>query len=199
MYKAASKILLGWLYSAFNFSIMKQPKLLLVVIALFVYSCGPAEKEESLVDKADRLAHEFIIADGHVDLPYRMVGAGFMKRGQVLDVSIAAPNGNFDLPRAKKGGLDAPFMSIYIPADYQVIEGYAKKFADSLISMTKQLAATYPTVRKWIKRFEAEGLRGLLDRKRSSGRPREIPEFVRDEIVRLTLETRPVQLDNKCC
>ena len=123
---------------------MKKSNYLFLSIALFVFACGPAEKEESLIDKADRLAHEYIIADGHVDLPYRMVGAGFMKKGEVLDVSKEALDGNFDLPRAKKGGLNAPFMSIYIPADYQVIEGYAKKFADSLISMTKQLAQVYP-------------------------------------------------------
>lgn len=123
---------------------MKKSNYLLLILALFVFACGPAEKEESLSDKANRLAREFIIADGHVDLPYRMVGAGFMKRGEVLDVSKAAPDGNFDFPRARKGGLDAPFMSIYIPAEYQVIEGYAKSFADSLIRMTKQLADTYP-------------------------------------------------------
>jgi membrane dipeptidase len=123
---------------------MKQPKYLIVLIALFVYACNPAEKEESLLDKANRLAQENIIADGHVDLPYRMEQLGLMAKGEVLDVSKSALDGNFDQPRAKIGGLDAPFMSIYIPADYQVIEGYAKKFADSLISMTKQLANTYP-------------------------------------------------------
>ena len=123
---------------------MKQPKHLLVLLALSVCVCSPAEKEESLLEKADRLAHEFIIADGHVDLPYRMVEAGFMKRGEVLDVSKDALDGNFDFKRAKKGGLDAPFMSIYIPSEYQLIEGYAKTFADSVIKMTKQLANTYP-------------------------------------------------------
>lgn len=131
-------------YWMFKFNIMKQPKYLIAFLSLFVFACSPAENEESLFDKANRLAHENIIADGHVDLPYRMEQLGLMAKGEVLDVSKSALDGNFDLPRAKKGGLDAPFMSIYIPADFQVIEGYAKKFADSLISMTKQIAATYP-------------------------------------------------------
>ena len=47
-----------------------------------------------------------------------------------------------------------------------------------------------PTVRKWIKLFEAQGQRGLLDRP-LPGRSRVIPQWVRDEVVRLTLETRP--------
>jgi len=127
---------------------MKQPRLLLVFIALFFYACSPAEKKEltdsELREKAQELSQKYIIADGHVDLPYRMVGAGFMKRGEVLDVSVDALDGNFDFPRAKEGGLDAPFMSIYIPSAYQLIEGYAKTFADSVINMTKQLANTYP-------------------------------------------------------
>ncbi|MBI5914901.1 MAG: membrane dipeptidase, partial [Bacteroidetes bacterium] len=32
----------------------------------------PALPEESLRQKADELAHLFIIVDGHVDLPYRL-------------------------------------------------------------------------------------------------------------------------------
>ena len=115
--------------------------------AAAVFGCTTGNEELSdaeMMDKAQRLAEENIIVDGHVDLPYRMERGGFMMQRKVLNVSIDAADGNFDYPRAKQGGLDAPFMSIYIPAQYQYIEGYAKKFADSLITMTKQLAATYP-------------------------------------------------------
>ena len=93
--------------------------------------------------KADELAKKYIITDGHVDLPYRMVGGGFMAEGTVENVSESTENGDFDFPRAKAGGLDAPFMSIYIPASYQE-KGGAKEFADSLIDMTMQIATTYP-------------------------------------------------------
>ena len=44
---------------------------------------------------------------------------------------------------SKKGGLDAPFMSIYIPASYQE-EGGAKSLADSLIDMVYAIAAAHP-------------------------------------------------------
>lgn len=128
---------------------MNQRNLLAsLALILFISACSePKEKQTDQVDfsaKAKELAQEFIIVDGHVDLPYRMEQGGFMVQQKVLNVSVDAADGNFDYPRAKAGGLDAPFMSIYIPSQYQYIDGYAKKFADSLITMTKQLANTYP-------------------------------------------------------
>ena len=127
---------------------MKTKQLLLGLMAvLVVSSCDSTPKkltDEALGAKAKALAEKYIIVDGHVDLPYRMEQGGFMVQRKVLNVSIGTADGNFDYPRSKEGGLDAPFMSIYIPAQYQYIDGYAKKFADSLIYMTKQLAETYP-------------------------------------------------------
>ena len=61
----------------------------------------------------------------------------------------------------------------------------------SVSDIARERGRSRPTIREWIKRFEADGLHGLLDSKRSSGRPRKIPQFVRDEIIRLKLETRP--------
>lgn len=126
---------------------MRHKCLYLFLLALSLLGCNQGNSSLSdleLKSKADALAKELIIVDGHVDLPYRMEQGGFMLQRKVLNVSVAASDGNFDYPRAKAGGLDAPFMSIYIPSRYQYIEGYAKKFADSLINMTKQLADTYP-------------------------------------------------------
>ena len=65
-----------------------------------------------------------------------------MLKKQLEDVSIET-EGNFDAPKAKRGGLDAPFMSIYVPARYQQTGG-AKEFADSLITMVSQLPDTFP-------------------------------------------------------
>ncbi|OEK03107.1 peptidase M19 [Roseivirga sp. 4D4] len=116
-------------------------------LSLINMACETTRKElsdDELMSKAKELVQQYIIVDGHVDLPYRMEQGGFMVQQKVLNVSVGASDGNFDFPRAKEGGLDAPFMSIYIPAQYQQVPGYAKKFADSLINMTKQLADTYP-------------------------------------------------------
>ncbi|MFN5335643.1 MAG: dipeptidase [Bacteroidota bacterium] len=106
---------------------------------------GPEKQsQEAHLALAKKLAQEIILVDGHVDLPYRMKVGGFTLQREVLDVSVRTPDGNFDYPRAKEGGLDAPFMSIYIPASNQAVTGASKALADSLILMTERLARTFP-------------------------------------------------------
>ncbi|GGZ22089.1 dipeptidase [Echinicola pacifica] len=114
-------------------------------------ACSPEEvmvdyqsmSDAERLEAATEMAHHTIIVDGHVDLPYRMKVGGFTLQREVLDVSTRTDGGNFDFPRSREGGLDAPFMSIYLPARYQEMGG-AKKLADSLIMMTKRLAETWP-------------------------------------------------------
>ncbi|WP_026951881.1 dipeptidase [Algoriphagus mannitolivorans] len=116
------------------------------------FSCAPKEEavdytkmtDEERLKVATEIAQSTIMVDGHVDLPYRMKVGGFTLQREILDVSVRTPDGNFDYPRAKEGGLDAPFMSIYIPAGNQQIPGASKALADSLILMTERLAATFP-------------------------------------------------------
>jgi membrane dipeptidase len=123
------------------------------LLILAAFACQTSSKEEAqkeinidkaTLKKADSLAHAIIITDGHIDLPYRLRSKGVQlineENGkQVID----AGKGEFDYERAKKGGLDAPFMSVYIPARYQETGG-AKALADSLIDLVESLAITYP-------------------------------------------------------
>jgi len=99
--------------------------------------------DEERLTIAKEIAQNTIMVDGHVDLPYRMKVGGFTLQREILDVSVRTDGGNFDYPRSKEGGLDAPFMSIYIPAIYQE-RGGAKALADSLILMTERLCDTWP-------------------------------------------------------
>ncbi|MEM6878537.1 MAG: dipeptidase [Bacteroidota bacterium] len=92
---------------------------------------------------ADSLARQFIIVDGHVDLPYRLRVNNFKLEREYLGIPIATDKGDFDFVRAVEGGLDAPFMSIYIPSSYQK-DGGAKALADSLIDMIEGIAAAHP-------------------------------------------------------
>jgi len=126
---------------------------LLIGIALLVVSSATAQEapldykklsDAERLQAAQKIAQTTIMVDGHVDLPYRMKVGGFTLQREILDVSVRTPDGNFDYPRAKEGGLDAPFMSIYIPAGNQAIPGASKALADSLILMTERLAATFP-------------------------------------------------------
>lgn len=122
-------------------------------ITLFLGSASMAQQtsidyrklsDSDRLQAAKEIAQTTIVVDGHVDLPYRMKVGGFTLKREVLDVSVRTPDGNFDYPRAKEGGLDAPFMSIYIPAANQAIPGASKALADTLIAMTERIAATFP-------------------------------------------------------
>lgn len=129
-----------------------QIKKHLTLIALVVMiSCGTKEKieyaslpEDQLRKVADSLAHAYIITDGHVDLPNRLKIKNFRLEREYLGIPISAPDGDFDYERAKKGGLDAPFMSIYIPSTYQLQPDNGKALADSLINMIRGIVEAHP-------------------------------------------------------
>lgn len=92
-------------------------------------------KAMSFEEKARKLSQDFIIVDGHVDLPYRL-------RSNPEDVSVQTEKGHFDYVRAKQGGLDAPFMSIYIPAAKEM--NGAMELALELIASVEQLCEQHP-------------------------------------------------------
>lgn len=127
----------------------------LVTPAFFslLISCTGIEKKEqyaSLPDErlkaiSDSLAQAFIITDGHVDLPYRLKETNFRFEQESLGILLRSPEGDFDFERAKKGGLDAPFMSIYIPSSYQQQPDQGKMLADSLINMVEGIVKTHPS------------------------------------------------------
>jgi membrane dipeptidase len=113
--------------------------LILIALATSVLGCastGSSLSDAELRTRSNELAHEFIIVDGHIDIPYRM--DEFWE-----DISQETIGGDFDYPRAVQGGIDAPFMSIYIPASYQETGG-AKEKADSLINMVEAFANQWP-------------------------------------------------------
>lgn len=111
-------------------------------------ACSPKtattlQSDEALQQKAQELAQKFIITDGHVDLPYRLTVQNFRLTKEFIGIPIETEKGDFDYKRAKQGGLDAPFMSIYIPSSYQKTGG-AKEFADTLIDMVTGIAEAHP-------------------------------------------------------
>lgn len=93
--------------------------------------------DDKLKARANELAQKFIITDGHIDLPWRLHKNGYE------DISVRTPGGDFDYVRAKQGGLDAPFMSIYVPATYQVTGG-AKEMALKLMNSVKRITTDHP-------------------------------------------------------
>lgn len=111
-------------------------KWIIGVFTISVFLVAACSSQPDYAEKANELAQRFIIVDTHVDVPYRL-------KNNWADISQRTEGGDFDYVRAQEGGLDAPFMSIYIPARYQETGG-AKGVADSLIDMVKSIAEENP-------------------------------------------------------
>lgn len=73
----------------------------------------------------------------------------------------------------------------------QIVLWYGEGRRKSEIATT--LKTTRPTVDKWIKRYEEEGIEGLVNRT-SPGGPRQIPDRIRSRVLALTRETPPSAL-----
>ncbi|MFN8339573.1 MAG: dipeptidase [Saprospiraceae bacterium] len=95
--------------------------------------------DEKVSKKAYKLAQKYGIIDGHVDLPYRLRIKNFRLQKEYLGIPYQTDEGDFDYVRARKGGLVGPFMSIFIPSNYQT-DGGAVELADSLINMVEYIA-----------------------------------------------------------
>ena len=107
-------------------------------MAMLAIACGPSEKTQlpvDLTEKAKDLARTSIIVDGHVDLPYRL-------NKKWDDISLSTPDGDYDYLRAVAGGLKAPFMSIFVPAENET--EVAREVADKLIGLVNRIVDDSP-------------------------------------------------------
>lgn len=86
--------------------------------------------------QANKIAQSQLIIDTHIDVPYRL-------HDDWEDVTKATKRGEFDYPRAKAGGLNAPFMSIYIPSSYEK-KGGGYLLANQLIDNMEALVGRAP-------------------------------------------------------
>jgi membrane dipeptidase len=121
---------------------MKKTTLLAMGASLLLSACGTETAPthvtavEDLGARALQLAQDNLIVDTHVDVPYRI-------SRRPADVTQATEGGDFDYPRAVAGGLNAPFMSIYTPAELESL-GESKQLAESLIALVEGIAEAGP-------------------------------------------------------
>ncbi len=86
-------------------------------------------------EKAKKLSKENIIVDGHIDLPFRLYKENLIEEENInLNKNTSE---NFDTYKAKKGGLNCPFMAIYTPSEKSENESYT--FANSLIDLVNNV------------------------------------------------------------
>ena len=111
----------------------------LFVIFLFLILQSCSESKISL--NADEIAQDSLILDSHIDVPYRLWSQHL--EGLEIDDISGPTNGDFDFIRARKGGLNVPFFSIYLPASTEE-DGTSHKMANDLIDMVEDIVTLYP-------------------------------------------------------
>lgn len=130
------------------------------IIALLTMTASTVAAREEPVDlasTANMIAQQHMLIDTHIDVPERL-------RENWEDVTRATAEGDFDYPRAHKGGLNIPFMSIYTPAESEA-EGTSYQLANQLIDSVEALAWRAPgkfTVVKTSSDAEKAMQRGLI-------------------------------------
>ena len=113
---------------------------ILTASCLLLMTCNVLADSSAVKEMAQELADKSLIADTHIDVPYRLEESW-------EDVTAGTENGDFDYPRAKKGGLNLPFMSIYTPARMETADGDASEnyqLANRLIDSVEALAGRAP-------------------------------------------------------
>ena len=111
----------------------------LFLIFMFVLFQSCAENIKNL--DAEQIAQDSLILDSHVDVPYRL-WRQHLEDLEIDDIS-GSTDGDFDFIRARKGGLNVPFFSIYLPASTQE-DGTSHQMANELIDMVEDIVTLYP-------------------------------------------------------
>jgi membrane dipeptidase len=111
-------------------------KYLLVLLPALAAPALVLAEETDLAATASMLAQRAMIVDTHIDVPYRLFD-------DWEDVTQSTEDGDFDYVRARSGGLNIPFMSIFTPAEAEE-EGTSYALANQLIDSVEALVGRAP-------------------------------------------------------
>lgn len=112
--------------------------LTLCLISGILMSFSSEKNTEKLEKKVQRIHEKCLTVDTHCDTPMLMVEPGFNVRDK-----HKSPSSRVDLPRMKKGGLDAMFFAVFTSqkprteANYKSNYALANQMLDSIHSMIK--------------------------------------------------------------
>jgi membrane dipeptidase len=113
--------------------------LTLCLILLLPFAPAPAHAQDAEPEFAAAAAaatRNYLLIDTHVDVPYRL-------EEKWSDVTARTEDGDFDYERARRGGLDIPFMSIYTPGASEA-QGTSYELANRLIDRVEALVGRAP-------------------------------------------------------
>jgi len=117
---------------------MMTKTLTLCLISGILMSFSSEKNTEKLEKKAHRIHEKCLTIDTHCDTPMKMIKPGFNVRDE-----HTGPQSRVDLPRMKKGGLDAMFFAVFTGQKPRTDENYQKTYQlshqmlDSIDSMLK--------------------------------------------------------------
>ena len=111
-------------------------RIAVAIAALFSVNCL-ADAGGTDLSRAQTLAQEAVIVDTHIDAPFLFLDKRW------TDLSQPAPDREFDYPRARAGGLDVAFMSIYTSAS-QDEDDTAWDSANRQIDVVEALVQRHP-------------------------------------------------------
>jgi len=107
--------------------------LLPAALALPLAALAPAA--DDVAARAARIHREAIVVDTHEDVPDALAE-------KWADVGVKGATKHFDIPRAKEGGLTAPFFAAYVSASYA--GAGAARVALDRIDMVRRIVAAHP-------------------------------------------------------
>jgi len=110
----------------------------LVILIVMASSCIDSPRKDSdikLRQEAERICQTNLILDSHIDWPDFVLA-------NPKDISIQTSNGDFDLIRAGKGGLDAVLSVAYISSDFDT--GKGRLMVDSMLKIIRHYPEAYP-------------------------------------------------------
>lgn len=118
---------------------MIKKALTFCLISVLLMSFTTAPDSDKFEKKAHRIHEKCLTVDTHCDTPMLMIKSGFSVRQE-----NKAPRSRVDLPRMKKGGLDAIFFAVFTSQKPRTNENYTKTYKlahqmlDSIHDMLKK-------------------------------------------------------------
>ena len=109
----------------------------LIFLALILAGAMAAQPQVS--ERARKLHRDAFVFDGHVHVIDRQLYHGG-------DIGASLPGGQVDLPRAKAGGIDAMFFSIFVTEEYYPQRFETKQTLRLIDLALTQLAANHDTI-----------------------------------------------------
>jgi membrane dipeptidase len=113
-----------------------RSSLVLAILLLSLAGARAAQTAPEAAAAAVEATQKHLLVDTHIDVPDRL-------EQKWSDVTGRTEDGDFDYERARRGGLDVPFMSIYTPAESEA-EGTSFELANRLIDRVEALAGRAP-------------------------------------------------------